>query len=60
MSADLCEPAGQCMVGNCYEHGIGVTMNKVEASRYYKLSSDQGFDVEGICKAFRETEGMNW
>lgn len=32
----------QSALGECYEHGVGVTRNYAEAAKWYKLAADQG------------------
>jgi len=36
-------PWAQTCLGQCYQYGYGVNVNRQEAIRYYKLAADQNF-----------------
>jgi TPR repeat protein len=46
LSTDQGDASGQFAYGACLEHGRGISLDLVEAGRYYKLSADQG-DASG-------------
>lgn len=43
MAANQGYATAQCCLGVCYYNGEGVTQNKTEAARLYKLAADQGY-----------------
>lgn len=39
MMAAVSSSVGQCLVGDCFYHGIGIFINRVSAFRYYELAA---------------------
>lgn len=52
MAADQGDARAQCYLGICYEYGEGVTQNKTEAARLFRLAAAQG--DENAKKALKE------
>ena len=48
MAAEQNHAAAQCSLGLCYEHGLGVAVDKAEAAAWYRKAAEQG-NAQGQC-----------